>query len=224
MMVEIKGVGKRLRGVDVLSDVSMSLSTGSVVGISGVNGSGKTMLMRIVAGLVRPTSGSVLVDGTELWRDIEFPPSLGMLIERPAFVDSRSGRNNLALLALLKQDVKPDDIDELLHLVGLDPRDQRPVRKYSLGMRQRLGIALAIMGNPNLIILDEPTNALDASGVGMVSEIVAAQRARGATILMSCHDAAILRGLADEIYHLAEGHVDGHETLIEARPTEGAKQ
>lgn len=213
MSVTIEGLSKRIRGVDVLKDVALSVEPGRVAGLAGPNGSGKTMLMRCVAGLIAPTSGTVEIDGKVLGRDIAFPPSIGLLIESPAFLAGRSGFLNLQLLASIRGTTEDSQVRHVIGLVGLDPDDKRPVRKYSLGMKQRLGIAAAVMETPDIVVLDEPTNALDASGVQMVKQVVAAQKARGATVIVSCHDAQTLRIMADEIFYFAEGHMDGYEDL-----------
>lgn len=212
-VVEICHVGKTIAGARVLEDVSMTLRPGKVTGVSGVNGSGKTMLMRIISGLVRPTEGEIRIDGETLGRDVSFPPSIGILIESPTFLDDRSGFDNLRLLAEIKGSANERQIKRCIAQVGLNPQDKRRFRKYSLGMKQRLGIAAAIMERPAILLLDEPTNALDASGVEMLKTIVRKERERGAATLLSCHDAAILRDLADEIWFMAEGHIDGHEAL-----------
>ncbi|ERL13308.1 ABC transporter, ATP-binding protein [Coriobacteriaceae bacterium BV3Ac1] len=216
MSVEIKGLNKSIRGIDILKDITMGFPSRYVTGLSGVNGSGKTMLMRAVAGLIRPNSGTIDIDGKRLWRDISFPPSVGVLIENPAFLNDRTGLENLRILASIKDLLQEDDLRHVIKEVGLDPDDKRKFRKYSLGMKQRLGIAAAIMERPDLLLLDEPTNALDSDGVAMFKRIVARERERGATCIISCHDASILRELSDQIYYLAEGHIDGYEKLESA--------
>ena len=213
MSVEIKELNKSIRGIDILKDITMSFPSGYVTGLSGVNGSGKTMLMRAVAGLIRPNSGTIDIDGKRLWRDISFPPSVGVLIENPAFLNDRTGLENLRILASIKDLLQEDDLRHVIKEVGLDPDDKRKFRKYSLGMKQRLGIAAAVMERPDLLLLDEPTNALDSDGVAMFKRIIARERERGATCVISCHDASILRELSDQIYYLAEGHIDGYEKL-----------
>lgn len=213
MSVEIKGLNKSIRGIDILKDITMSFPSGYVTGLSGVNGSGKTMLMRAVAGLIRLNSGTIDIDGKRLWRDISFPPSVGVLIENPAFLNERTGLENLRILASIKDLLQEDDLRHVIKEVGLDPDDKRKFRKYSLGMKQRLGIAAAIMERPELLLLDEPTNALDSDGVAMFKRIIARERERGASCVISCHDASILRELSDQIYYLAEGHIDGYEKL-----------
>ena len=213
MSLVVSQVCKRINGVDILKDISFSVSSGSVVGLSGVNGSGKTMIMRAVAGLIRPSSGTIEVDGQVLGKDIEFPPSLGVLIENPSFLSNRTAAANLKLLASIKGKVGEPTIAKVLHAVGLDAQDRRKFKSFSLGMKQRLGIAAAVMESPDLLLLDEPTNALDREGVEMVKRMIRWARGRGASVLLACHDRSILRELSDEIYYIAEGHIDGHEEL-----------
>lgn len=210
-MIDVVGVTKRLRRTTVLQDITLSFQPGRVAALTGPNGSGKTMLMRVVAGLVRPTEGYVEIDGLRLGRDVDFPPSLGMLLEGPTFLDSYTGFENLRMLASIKGIAEEAQIRSWISTVGLDPDDRRRYRAYSLGMKQRLGIAAALMEEPDVLLLDEPTNALDAGGVLMVQEQIRAARNRGATVLLACHDAGIVRSLADEVWHLAEGHLDNCE-------------
>lgn len=216
MSIIIESLSKRIRGVDVLKNISLNIASGQVVGLAGPNGSGKTMLMRCIAGLISLTSGQIEIDGGILGRDFAFPPSIGLLIEGPAFLSGRSGIENLRLLASIREMASEEEIRDAIEAVGLDPSDKRPVRKYSLGMKQRLGIAAAVVERPDIVILDEPTNALDAAGVKMAKRVVAEQKKRGAAVVLSCHDVQVLREMADEIYHFAEGHLDGHETLNNA--------
>ena len=169
MHITISEYTKRIKSVNVLSNINLELESGKVYGFKGVNGSGKTMLMRAVCGLILPTYGKVVIDGKELGKDISFPPSVGLLLENPAFVNGYTGFKNLSMIAALKGKIGDIDIKNALKKVGLDPEDGRTFKKYSLGMKQKLGIACAIMENPELIILDEPTNALDEKGVDMES-------------------------------------------------------
>lgn len=193
----------------MIDQVSMELTSDIITGLKGVNGSGKTMLMRLVAGLIHPTEGRIVIDGKILGKDMAFPESLGILIESPAFLDSYSGFDNLKLLASIRGEVGEEAIRETLQRVGLAPDDKKKYRKYSLGMKQRLGIAAAILEKPELLILDEPTNALDSDGVAMLKKIVQEEKERGALILLSCHDAGILEEMADRIAFMEYGKVTG---------------
>lgn len=209
MSVSVKNVSKRMGGNEVLKNVSIEVSPGKVVGLQGVNGSGKTMLMRAVCGLIRPTEGEIFIDGQRLGPDISFPPSLGMLIEAPAFMGYLSGFDNLELIAKIKGVATSDDLRRALELVGLDPDDKKKFRKYSLGMKQRLGIAAAIMERPKLLVLDEPTNALDEAGVEMLKRVVSMAASSGREVLLSSHDAEVLDELADRIYCMRNGVIAG---------------
>lgn len=208
MKIDIINATKTIGKATVLKDVALSLEGGRIYGLQGPNGSGKTMLMRLMAGLIRPTSGEVLIDGKRLGTDMDFPPSVGMLIENPAFLPNYTGLKNLELLASLKNEIGADQIRETLTRVGLDPNDKRRVRKYSLGMKQRLGVAAAIMESPELLLLDEPTNALDDKGVECIRGILRKERERGALIVMACHDGELLRECSDEILKVQNGQVE----------------
>ena len=208
MLIEINDVTKTIKGALILDRVSLRFESGTIYGLQGPNGSGKTMLMRLVAGLIQPTKGEVLIDGKRLGHDIDFPPSLGLLIENPAFLPEYTGKKNLELLADLQNRIGIEEICQTIRDVGLDPEDKRKYRKYSLGMKQRLGLAAAIMEKPELLLLDEPTNALDERGVEEVCGLIRRERDRGALVIVACHDRELLDGLADEIYTVAEGHVE----------------
>ena len=145
MKILLDHVAKTMKGVDVLTDISMTLDSGKIFGFRGVNGSGKTMLMRVISGLVRPTKGTVTIDGKVLGKDLSFPPSVGALIENPAFLDGCSGFENLKILASIRNRVSSDEIRETITRVGLDPENKKAFKKYSLGMKQRLGIAAAVL-------------------------------------------------------------------------------
>lgn len=210
MKLIVDHVSKTIKGIDILTDISMVLTSGHIVGFRGVNGSGKTMLMRLISGLIRPTNGTVSIDGKVLSKDISFPPSIGTLIENPAFLDGYSGFENLRILASIHNRITSENIKATISAVGLDPESYKAYRKYSLGMKQRLGIAAAVMEHPELILLDEPTNALDVDGVAMVKEIIQKEKDRGALIILCCHDSEVLNALADEVYHIQEGKLASH--------------
>lgn len=209
--IEITDLVKDIKGKRIIDHVNLHLESGKITGLKGVNGSGKTMLMRLVCGLITPTSGSIVINGKRLGKDITFPESVGILIENPAFLDAYSGFENLKLLASIKHSVGPEEIRQTIARVGLDPDDKKKYRKYSLGMKQRLGIAAAVMEEPDIIILDEPTNALDSDGVAMLKEILHDQRERGALVLISCHDLPTLQELSDEIYLMESGALRPYE-------------
>lgn len=204
-VIELKEVVKDIKGKRIIDHVTLHLESGKITGLKGVNGSGKTMLMRLISGLITPTSGSITINGKQLGKDITFPESVGILIENPAFLDTYSGFDNLKMLASIQNRIGEEEIRAILAKVGLDPQDKKKYRKYSLGMKQRLGIAAAVMENPDIIILDEPTNALDSDGVEMLKGILHEHRERGALLLISCHDLATLKELSDEMYLMESG-------------------
>lgn len=208
MILNLEHVNKTIKKALVLDDVTMTLEGGHIYGLKGPNGSGKTMLMRMMAGLIRPTSGRVFVDGRQLGRDMDFPPSIGLLLENPSFLPNHTGLKNLELLAGIQHRVTGTEVRQTLQDVGLNPDDPRTFRKYSLGMKQRLGIAAAIMEQPDLILVDEPTNALDDKGIEQICTLLRQERDRGALLVLSCHDASILEELSDEIFHICDGKVE----------------
>ena len=205
MKIKIRNATKIIRRAVILKDIQLELESGTIYGLQGPNGGGKTMLMRLIAGLIRPNRGTVAVDGKELGKEIDFPPSMGLLIENPGFLPNYTGLKNLELLAQLQGRADTEQIRQTLTEVGLNPDDTRKYRKYSLGMKQRLGIASALMEKPDLILLDEPTNALDEQGVAQICSLIRREKERGALIIMSCHDAHILESLADQIITVVDG-------------------
>lgn len=212
--IEVIELSKKIHGSIVLQKISCTLNSGKIYGIQGINGSGKTMLMRSIIGLIRPSSGKIFIDGKELGKELEFPQSIGFLLENPTFLDRYTGYQNLEMLASIKHQISSNEIKEVLSRVGLDEEaSKKKYRKYSLGMKQRLGIAASIMEKPDIVILDEPTNALDTAGVDMVKEIIRAERKRGALVIISCHDLSILEELSDEIIKLESGNVVEHLCL-----------
>lgn len=211
MRVEIENYTKTIKGATVLSDISLNMESGKVYGLRGHNGCGKTMLMRAISGLILPTSGCVKIDGQAIGRIYHFPPSIGLLIEYPAFINSYTGFKNLKMIADIQKKIGDDKIRDAIKKVGLDPDDKRTFKKYSLGMKQKLGIACAIMEEPDLIILDEPVNALDEAGKEVVRTILQENKERGALIILACHDADELNYLSDEIYIMSEGKLIGRQ-------------
>lgn len=211
--INIENVSKQIKGVPILNEITMQLKSGTTTGFQGINGSGKTMLMRTICGLVKPTGGSIAIDGKVLWKDISFPPSIGVLIENPAFLDGYSGFDNLKMLAQIKNIISDQDISNVITRVGLDPSSKKKYKTYSLGLKQRLGIAAAIMEKPSIVLLDEPTNALDTAGINLIKDILLQEKQRQALIVISCHDKEVLEELSDEIYLIESGSVTDYKKL-----------
>ena len=211
--IKIEELSKSIKGVLILDKVSITLTSGKIYGLRGKNGSGKTMLMRAMAGLLIPDSGSVIINGKTLHKDISFPESIGILIENPSFLPQYTGFKNLKLLAGLTGNISDDEIRTALERVGLDPEDKRIYRKYSLGMKQKLGIANAIMGEPDIIILDEPINALDEESVKKIKKVLLEIRDKDKLIIIACHDREELEYLSDIIYEIKDGSIVDRKEL-----------
>ena len=205
MELMIDNVTKKIKRSTVIDGISAKFYSGRVYGLCGYNGCGKTMLMRLIAGLIRPTEGTVSIDGRQLGRDMDFPESIGLMIENPAFLDNYTALENLKLIASLKKKATEQDCIDALIRVNLDPNDVRTFKKFSLGMKQRLGIATAIFEKPDRILLDEPTNALDADGTELAAKIIQAEKERGALIILACHEREFLESAADEILKIEHG-------------------
>lgn len=205
MIISIENVSKKIQGATVLDNVNLRMESGNIYGLLGRNGSGKTMLMRAICGLIRPTEGKIMIDGAQQWKDFSFPPDLGMLIETPTFLPEFTGVENLEMLSSIRKKVSRNDIRETIAKVGLMPDDKRITRKYSLGMRQRLGIACAIMEHPQLLILDEPFNGLDVDGYELVKSIILEEKQKGTLIVLACHSREDLEDLSDVIYKVEQG-------------------
>lgn len=209
--IEIVDMSKKIKGNVVLQDINMKLVSGNIYGFRGQNGCGKTMLMRCICGLIIPTSGKVVINGEELHKDIKIPKSIGALIENPSFLPQYTGFKNLKMLASLTGNIKDDEIILALERVGLDPDDKRSYKKYSLGMKQKLGIANAIMGEPDIIVLDEPINALDEESVENVKKVLLELQEKDKLIVIACHDREELEYLSNVIYEIRSGRVVGME-------------
>lgn len=204
--IVLKEASKEIQGVQVLDKASYIFEHGKIYGISGRNGSGKTMLLRAISGLIHLSYGHVAIDGKILHKDIDYPDSIGVLIENPQFWKQYTGYEVLKLLASIKKTADVEDLKEALDRVGLDWHDRRTIRKYSLGMRQRLGIAQAIMEKPDIILLDEPTNALDKSGVDEIHKIINEESRRGALVIVASHDKEELE-ICDEVLVMDRGRI-----------------
>lgn len=204
-MIEIQNVSLTLQKNEILKNISVHFERGIIHGLIGRNGSGKTMLMKCICGFVKPTDGEVYVDGKRIGKDCDFPKNVGIIIETPGFIPYYSGYKNLKLLADLRGKITKDDIRKTMERVGLDPNLKRHVRKYSLGMRQRLGLAQAIMENPELLILDEPMNGLDKDGVADMRQYLLDLKAQGKTILIASHSAEDIDVLCDTVCEMDKG-------------------
>lgn len=207
MEIIIKNLTKKMSNTNVLDNINLKLQSGKIYGFVGKNGSGKTMLMRAICGLINPTSGEVVIDSKVLGKDISFPDNVGILIENPGFIPSYSGFKNLKYLARIRNKISDEDIKSVISMVGLNPEDRKSYRKYSLGMKQKLGIACAIMENPNLLILDEPFNALDEETVDNIRNIIKSKKNKENIIILSCHDSEEIENLCDEIIEIKLGKI-----------------
>lgn len=206
-MIQLQNVTKRIKENTVLDNVSYTFKSGFVYGLYGQNGSGKTMLLRAISGLINLDSGSIFIDGEKLHDKIGFPPETGIVIENMELLPECSAKRNLQMLAKIKNIADEKDISFSLERVGLDPDSDKKVKKFSLGMKQRLNIAQAIFENQKIILLDEPTNALDEDAVQLIYKIIREEKSRGATIIVATHHKEDLKEVCDVILKIAEGKI-----------------
>lgn len=203
--IEVQNVVKRFRDQVVLKNVSISFEKGKIHGIVGRNGSGKTVLFKCICGLMHPEEGVILVNGKRVGRDVDMPEDIGAIIEAPGFLPNYSGYKNLRFLANIRRKIGKEEILNVLKTVGLDPESRKHVGKYSLGMRQRLGIAQAIMEDPEILILDEPMNGLDNAGVQDIRALLLELKAQGKTILLASHNHEDIAALCDTVHEMDGG-------------------
>ena len=206
--IQVKNLGLIIKKDEILKDIDVDFDRGKLHGVVGRKGSGKTMLMKCFCGFVKPTSGSVKVDGKLIGKDVDFPQNVGIIIETPGFIPYYSGYRNLKILARLRKKINDDSIKETLKTVGLEGAEKKLVRKYSLGMRQRLGLAQAMMEKPDIFILDEPMNGLDNEGVEEMRVILKGLKEEGKTILLVSHNSEDISILSDEIYYMDKGTME----------------
>ena len=204
-MVEIKNYCKSIKSRPILNNVSYNFEYGKIYGIYGHNGSGKTMLLRAIAGLLVPDSGSVVIDGKVLHKDMSFPPSIGIVIENMNLLPQYNAFDNLKILGKIKKTATDENIKTALERVGL--KSDLKVKKFSLGMKQRLNIAQAVFEKQKIILLDEPTNALDEDAVQLIYKIIREEKSRGATIIVATHHKEDLKEVCDVILKIAEGKI-----------------
>ena len=207
-MIVLENVSKTFKDKTVLQPLDLTVERGTITGFIGRNGSGKTVLFKLICGLLLPSTGTVTVDGVRLGKDADFAPDTGVLIETPGFIGYESGLRNLRDLAAIRKKINTAQVKDAIRAVGLDPEDKKRVGKYSLGMRQRLGIAQAIMEDPALLILDEPMNGLDKDGVAEMRVLFRALRNEGKTILLASHSAEDIDLLCDAVYELDNGKME----------------
>lgn len=203
--IEVQNVVKRFRDQVVLKNVSISFEKGQIHGIVGRNGSGKTVLFKCICGLMHPEEGVILVNGKRVGRDVDMPEDIGAIIEAPGFLPNYSGYKNLRFFANIRRKIGKEEILNVLKTVGLDPESRKHVGKYSLGMRQRLGIAQAIMEDPEILILDEPMNGLDNAGVQDIRALLLELKAQGKTILLASHNHEDIAALCDTVHEMDGG-------------------
>lgn len=205
--ISVKGVGLTIKKDIILTDINVEFEKGKIHGLIGRNGSGKTMLMKCICGFVRPTKGYVIFAGKRIGKDTDFPENAGIIIETPGFIPYYSGYRNLKILAGLNRKIGKEEIMQTLELVGLKGAEKKLVRKYSLGMRQRLGLAQAIMEQPDILILDEPMNGLDNKGVEEMRQILLGLKKEGKTILLVSHNSEDIKVLCDTIHEMDHGEI-----------------
>jgi len=204
-MIKVEKLSLTIKEHEILKNINHYFEKGKIHGLIGRNGSGKTMLMKCICGFVKPTEGEVYVDEKQIGKDCDFPENVGIIIETPGFIPYYSGYKNLKLLADLNKKIAKEQVKEAMRHVGLDPKLKRHVRKYSLGMRQRLGLAQAIMENPDLLILDEPMNGLDKEGVEDMREYLLDLKKQGKTIIIASHSAEDIKILCDTVCEMDKG-------------------
>ena len=221
-MLEIENLTKTFGTQTVISDISMTLVSGKIYGLVGRNGSGKTMLMKMILGFVSPSSGSIKIEGKVLGKDISMPDRIGAIIENPGFLPEYSGFKNLKFLAMIHHKISNEEISvdgvvneeirNAMRIVGLDPDSKKHVGKYSLGMRQRLGIAQAIMEDPDILLLDEPLNGLDNEGVEEIRKVLLSLKEKGKLIILASHSKEDIQILCDTVFRMDHGKIIATET------------
>ena len=206
-IISVNALNLTIGKTQILKDINVEFEEGKIHGLIGRNGSGKTMLMKCICGFIKPTSGEITVDGKRVGKDIDFPKDMGIIIETPGFIPYYSGYKNLKLLAALNNKIGKEQVRDSMKKVGLDPDLKRHVKKYSLGMRQRLGLAQAIMEDPKILVLDEPFNGLDKDGVKDMREYLLGYKEQGKTILICSHSAEDISVLCDTVHEMDKGEL-----------------
>lgn len=218
--IEICNLCKEIEGISILSNVSVTLEPGKIYGFIGKNGSGKTMLFRLIAGLIRPSSGEIRYNNLPISFGKRLPLQIGLMIENAGLYPDLSGFDNLKFLSSIQGVVSLEEIEETITKVGLNPKDKRKIKKYSLGMRQRLTFAQAILEKPDLLLLDEPTNALDADGIALIRNLIMEEKKRGSIICIASHNAEDIEILCDKTFKIVEGKLYSQKDEVEKREKE----
>lgn len=211
--ITVINVTKILKGKHVLDNVSLHIPEHSITGIIGRNGSGKSMLFKAISGLMPINKGSIFVLGKPVGRNGAFPADIGILIEHPGFMPQYSAYRNLQMLAEIKGRINENDIISIMTEFGLDPKDRRPAKKYSLGMKQKIGIIQAIMERPRIVLLDEPTNNLDQESIIIMRTMLMRLREQGSTILLCSHNMEDISSICDKSYAMEEGQIVDSEAV-----------
>jgi len=208
MELVVKNISKQIKGNTVLSNISLTMQNGKIYGFVGRNGSGKTMLFRALSGLMRVDAGEICLDGKTLHKDMSILPNLGIVIENAGLYPEFTGFKNLQMLAKINRKIGVEEVEKAIVRVGLEPSDKRIFRKYSLGMKQRIVIAQAIMEKPDILMLDEPTNALDETGIEQIRNVILEEKERGALILLASHNKEDIQVLADKVFFIENGMLE----------------
>lgn len=214
MDIKIENFTKKIKKTYVLKNINLELSSGNIYGIVGQNGSGKTMLLRAISGLIHPTEGRILINEKQLFKDIDFPESIGVIIEKPEFLEHLSGFENLKLLGDIKGTITTERIKEYMYLFSLDPESKQTMKKYSLGMKQKIGIIQAIMEDPDILVLDEPFNALDQETVDVLRKILIDLREKGKLIVVTSHHRDDIEEICNKVIRIDKGKVEIGSTSI----------
>jgi len=204
--IELKNINKTIRGNHILSNINLKLDSGKVYGFVGINGSGKSMLFRLISGLIKQNDGEILLNGKKIGKDNPML-EIGIVLENKNLIMDMTGKDNLKYLSKIRNVIDDKEIDDSMIRVGLEPNDKRIIRRYSLGMKQKIVIAQAIMEKPDVLLLDEPTNALDEKSVELVRKIIAEEKKRGAIVLLASHNKEDIETLCDQVFYINEGHI-----------------
>lgn len=207
MNIKVENYTKIIKGATVLETINLEFNAGTIYGLIGKNGSGKTMLLRAISGLIRPTEGKIIVGDQELHKDISFPKDMGIIIENPEFIENITGLENLRLLARIKNKISEDEIRKWMEKFLLDPKSKKTLKEYSLGMKQKIGIIQALMENPNLLLLDEPFNALDMTSAELLRKLFKKYKSEGKIIIITSHHSEDIDTLCDIVITMADGKI-----------------